>query len=259
MFPTYPVDALLPKHITARHPAASLQFWGPAAIITTVESHVSRAPFHPIQAECAEPCSVCMPCLLGSADALQQPMWHSELSDTILCCRSPSNGTARLLFRASLLHLPILLACLLIHRIPNQPSHLQPSSQQLWARLRLSLLPSLWSTSPQLASPAIASATSCPDIKGSQSSGGHFGAQNLPVPFPFLPVPLDSWQASSSSSSSSSIQGLQLGWSSSSKVSQSHAELQPQPASVVKCSQCQQSLQVLEDQDTCCNACRHLR
>ncbi|KAK9818472.1 hypothetical protein WJX74_007363 [Apatococcus lobatus] len=169
--------------------------------------------------------------------------------------RSPSNGTARLLFRASLLHLPILLACLLIHRIPNQPPHLQPSSQQLWARLRRSLLTPFLSTSAQLAPPG--AAASSQDGICSHSIADRFGAQSLPVPFPFLPVPLNSWHPSSSSSHDSS-QTSHGEWLSSSSQSQDQNASREQHAGPVTCNYCQQPLQSVSDQNRCSN-CRHPR
>ena len=106
-----------------------------------------------------------------------------------------------MLFRASLLHLPVLLACMLIHRIPNQQPHQQPSSQQLWARVRLSLWPSLLGTSDLSSSSLSPMALHEPAARDRALS---HDSHTLPVPFPFLPVPVDSWQAAGSKSFSSS-------------------------------------------------------
>lgn len=86
---------------------------------------------------------------------------------------SPTNAAARTLFRASLLHLPLFMTALLIHRVPH--------SQENAAQWKVSLAnPSrMFAASPVLSSP----------------EKSHALRTVCVAPFPFLPVPTDtiSW------------------------------------------------------------------
>ena len=83
--------------------------------------------------------------------------------------QSPSMRTARLMFRASLLHLPLLMAAMMAHRIPNRGL----SAAELKDNLRQ----------------RFASKETKADSSGSSSSSS--GAHLMPLPpFPFLPVPI---------------------------------------------------------------------
>jgi protoheme IX farnesyltransferase len=89
--------------------------------------------------------------------------------------------SARRLFRASLLHLPLFMGAMLLHRIP----HTQDQPQHLVTQLRLGL-----------PAPGQQESSSDPDADGPRRvpaaawpHKGILGALSA-APFPFLPVPL---------------------------------------------------------------------
>lgn len=86
---------------------------------------------------------------------------------------SPTNAAARTLFRASLLHLPLFMGALLIHRVPQTQEHT--------SQLRVSL-----------ANPSRMFAAS-PLLPGAERHSAAQGAlRTVCVPaFPFLPVPAE--------------------------------------------------------------------
>lgn len=90
---------------------------------------------------------------------------------------SPTNTAARTLFRASLLHLPLFMAALLVHRVPQTQEHA--------AQLRVSLAnPSrMFAASPVL-----------PTTERHSPAQGALRTMYV-APFPFLPVPAEpvSW------------------------------------------------------------------
>ncbi|KAK9823368.1 hypothetical protein WJX72_002264 [[Myrmecia] bisecta] len=98
--------------------------------------------------------------------------------------QAPSSPAARTLFRASLLHLPLFMGGLVLHRVPNTQEH--KSQQQLFARLHLKLTGSDLSVTSNLrerwqrASPPAHTALHAASI----------------APFPFLPVPFE-WRCPS--------------------------------------------------------------
>lgn len=86
---------------------------------------------------------------------------------------SPTNVAARTLFRASLLHLPLFMAALLIHRVPQTQEHA--------AQLRVSLAnpTKMFAASPVL-----------PSTERQSAAQGALRTVCVP-PFPFLPVPAE--------------------------------------------------------------------
>lgn len=93
--------------------------------------------------------------------------------------QTPSSVAARRLFRASLLHLPLFMGALMLHRIPQTQEERQPMQLMTHLRLGLSALaPQTWT----------ATAAVQPQPQPSVS-GGVLGALSV-APFPFLPVPL---------------------------------------------------------------------
>lgn len=87
---------------------------------------------------------------------------------------SPTNAAARTLFRASLLHLPLFMAALLLHRVP----HTQDTAAQ-------------WKVS--LANPSRMFAASPALSKPERSYAAQGALRTVCVaPFPFLPVPTES-------------------------------------------------------------------
>eukprot|EP00873_Tetraselmis_striata_P003212 jgi/Tetstr1/423476/TSEL_014157.t1 len=82
--------------------------------------------------------------------------------------QTPSQAAARTLFRASLLHLPLIMTAMMVHRLPNSA----PSSAELLQRLRERFEPKEAPT----------------ERAGSQHDAGALGFP-MPVPFPFLPLP----------------------------------------------------------------------
>lgn len=89
---------------------------------------------------------------------------------------SPTNAAARTLFRASLVHLPLFMAALLAHRVPQM--------QGQGAQLQVSLL-----------NPVRSFASSPVDSMPKQSTAAHGALQTMCVaPFPFLPIPMSSNQ-----------------------------------------------------------------
>ena len=78
------------------------------------------------------------------------------------------------MFRASLLHLPLFMAALAYHRIPQTEE--QRSTQRIWAQLRLGLAAHAPSAVPEESPPP-------------ERSPGVLEALSA-APFPFLPVPL---------------------------------------------------------------------
>ena len=86
---------------------------------------------------------------------------------------SPTNAAARTLFKASLLHLPLFLAALLIHRVPQ--------TQEQTAQWKVSLASpgNMFAASPVLPSDA-----------RSYAAQGALRTVSVP-PFPFLPVPVE--------------------------------------------------------------------
>ena len=94
---------------------------------------------------------------------------------------SPTNAAARTLFRASLVHLPLFMAAMLVHRVPQTDAHA--------AHLSVSL-----------ATPVRSFASAPLDSKAQQSDALHGVFRTMCVaPFPFLPVPMESSQWSSQS------------------------------------------------------------
>ncbi len=103
---------------------------------------------------------------------------------------SPTNAAARTLFRASLLHLPLFMAALLIHRVPHNQEH---AAQ--W-KVSLASPSSVFAASPVLCSPE-------------QSHAAQGAMRTICVaPFPFLPVPTESVSWSSQAESSSDIRSV---------------------------------------------------
>jgi len=101
---------------------------------------------------------------------------------------SPTNAAARTLFRASLLHLPLFMAALLIHRVPQTQEHA--------AQWKVSLAnPSrMFAASPVLPTP-------------DRSHAAQGALRTVCVaPFPFLPVPTESisWSSLTDSASAAS-------------------------------------------------------
>lgn len=92
---------------------------------------------------------------------------------------SPTNAAARALFKASLVHLPLFLAALLVHRIPQTQEHA--------AQFHVSL------------APPVRSFASAPVHSQTQQSDAVRGALRTVcvAPFPFLPLPMESSQWSS--------------------------------------------------------------
>lgn len=88
--------------------------------------------------------------------------------------QTPSPMAARRLFRASLVHLPLFMAGMALHRIPQTEEH--RSTQRIITSLRLG-------SSAPLA-PAVAACAQVP-----VSRAPILGAISV-APFPFLPVPL---------------------------------------------------------------------
>lgn len=86
---------------------------------------------------------------------------------------SPTNAAARTLFRASLVHLPLFMAALLFHRVPQTQEHS--------AQFHVSL-----------ASPVRSFASSPLDSRDHQPDAVHGALRTVCVaPFPFLPVPME--------------------------------------------------------------------
>ena len=94
--------------------------------------------------------------------------------------QTPSPASARRVFRASLLHLPLFMAALIWHRIPQTEE--QRSTQRVVAQLRLGAAAHAPSTAPGSAGAALEQ-----DMRGLRA--GLLGALSV-APFPFLPVPL---------------------------------------------------------------------
>ncbi|DBA92124.1 hypothetical protein WJX77_010961 [Trebouxia sp. C0004] len=103
---------------------------------------------------------------------------------------SPTNAAARTLFRASLLHLPLFMAALLVHRVPRNQQHAAE-----------------WQVS--LANPSSVFAAS-PVLRSLERSHAAQGAMRTicVAPFPFLPVPTESVSWSSQGGSSSDIRSV---------------------------------------------------
>ena len=112
-------------------------------------------------------------------------VWSGWKGLAVLTClwvqtQTPSQVSARRVFRASLLHLPLFMAALIWHRIPQTEE--QRSTQRIVAQFRVSM-----ATHAALpASTALEEAIS-PECRGQRS--GILGALSA-APFPFLPVPL---------------------------------------------------------------------
>jgi len=100
---------------------------------------------------------------------------------------TPSNGNARLLFRASLLHLPIFMIAFLLHRKPNVG---QDRAEVLAHNARLLGFGSaLRTTTPILGMGELAGEPGTGTERQSKSGFGHaMGKVSLP-PLPFLPAP----------------------------------------------------------------------
>ena len=92
---------------------------------------------------------------------------------------SPTNAAARTLFRASLVHLPLFMAAMLIHRVPQKEGQA--------AQFHVSLAP-----------PVRSFASAPVDSEAQQSGAVHGALRTMYVaPFPFLPLPVESSQWSS--------------------------------------------------------------
>jgi protoheme IX farnesyltransferase len=78
--------------------------------------------------------------------------------------QSPSQATARMLFRASLLHLPLIMVAMMLHRVPN----CNLSASDLEQRLRDRF------------------------VKKDEAERDELSMPAFPVPFPFLPLPTGS-------------------------------------------------------------------
>mmetsp|Transcript_9635 Transcript_9635/g.27570 ORF Transcript_9635/g.27570 Transcript_9635/m.27570 type:complete len:477 (-) Transcript_9635:10-1440(-) len=78
--------------------------------------------------------------------------------------QAPSTASARVLFRASLVHLPLLMACMMAHRIPNHSWSVSDLAHRLRQRFVVK-------------EEAVAVPGSSPPLP-------------FPAPFPFLPVPM---------------------------------------------------------------------
>lgn len=94
-----------------------------------------------------------------------------------------TNAAARLLFRGSLLYLPLFMGGLLFHRVPNTEANREKVAQRLQAPLSW-LLPA--SGDGSLAVSATSAAALEPTDMRRQPPGYHSIAL---APFPFLPCP----------------------------------------------------------------------
>ena len=94
--------------------------------------------------------------------------------------QTPSQVSARRVFRASLLHLPLFMAALIWHRIPQTEE--QRSTQRIVAQFRLGM-----ATSAAL--PASRGLEEAICHGRAEQKSGILGALSV-APFPFLPVPL---------------------------------------------------------------------
>jgi protoheme IX farnesyltransferase len=92
--------------------------------------------------------------------------------------QTPSAASARRVFRASLLHLPLFMAALVWHRIPQTKE--QRSTQRIVAQLRLGLAAH---------APGCTARSGSGEPEAAEKGPGVLGALSV-APFPFLPVPL---------------------------------------------------------------------
>lgn len=119
--------------------------------------------------------------------------YHSALitgalaATSIAFYQSPTNGNARVLFRASLLHLPLFMAALVVCRVPQGGHVTQEQGQsQMWARLQgVAAWPQPLTRGGSAAAAAVAAGGEAVPV----------GCPVLPLrvmsiaPFPLLPVP----------------------------------------------------------------------